>query len=55
MKIGEILVQYRNIEGYNIRDFAAELEVSAATLSRIERGENMDGRTLAKIIKWLLS
>lgn len=54
MRIGELLKIYRAMEGFGIRDFAAELGVSAATLSRIERGENMDGKTLAKIITWLL-
>jgi transcriptional regulator with XRE-family HTH domain len=37
----------------SIRDVAHSVGVSAATLSRIERGENMDGVTLAKIFKWL--
>lgn len=55
MKIAELLLHYRALESFNIRDFAAELVVSPATLSRIERGENMDGKTLAKIIQWLLT
>ncbi len=38
-----------------IREAAAELGISPATLSRIERGESMDGATLAKILHWLLS
>ena len=55
MKVGELIKLYRAMEGFNIRDFAAELDISSATLSRIERGENMDGKTLGKIMKWLLS
>lgn len=55
MKVGELLKIYRAFEGFNIRDFAKDLHVSPATLSRIERGENMDGKTLAKIINWLTS
>jgi transcriptional regulator with XRE-family HTH domain len=36
------------------REAAKELGVSLSTLSRIERGEAMDGVTLAKILAWLL-
>ncbi len=53
MKVGELLRLYRAFEGFGIRAFAAELGISPATLSRIENGENMDGKTLAKIINWL--
>lgn len=38
-----------------MRSAAKDMGTSAATLSRIERGENCDGKTLAKIIKWLLT
>ncbi len=55
MRLGKLLKQHRAFAGYGIRQFAAELGVSAATLSRIERGENMDGKTLAKILSWLLT
>jgi transcriptional regulator with XRE-family HTH domain len=55
MRVGELLRLYRNIENMGIRDFAAELGVSPATLSRIERGLPMTGDTLAKIIRWLTS
>lgn len=45
---------YRCWHDVNIRDGAADIGISASTLSRIENGEKMDGETLAKIIKWLL-
>lgn len=35
------------------RDLAERIGISAATLSRVERGEAMDGATLAKILNWL--
>lgn len=54
MRIGELIKLYRAFEDFNIRDFAKELEISSATLSRVERGENMDGKTLAKIMNWML-
>ena len=45
---------WRLLSRLNIRDAAAAMGVSAATLSRVERGQPMDGRTLASILKWLL-
>lgn len=38
-----------------VREAAAEVGLSSATLSRIERGEAMDGQTLATVLRWLLS
>jgi transcriptional regulator with XRE-family HTH domain len=53
MRVGELLRLYRNIENIGIRDMAAELGVSHGTLSRVERGEDMSGATLSKILRWL--
>jgi DNA-binding XRE family transcriptional regulator len=38
-----------------IREAAREIGVSHGTLSRIERGEAMEGTTLAKVLGWLMS
>jgi transcriptional regulator with XRE-family HTH domain len=54
MRLAELLKVHRAMEGFGLRDFAKDLEISPATLSRIERNENMDGKTLAKLISWLL-
>ena len=43
------------MEELNIRDAARLMKISPSTLSRIERGEVMDGRTLGLILIWLLS
>jgi transcriptional regulator with XRE-family HTH domain len=53
MRLAEVLRSWRKMKDLSIRDVAHSVGVSAATLSRIERGENMDGVTLAKIFKWL--
>jgi transcriptional regulator with XRE-family HTH domain len=53
MKVGELLRLWRNVKNIGIRDMAAEIGVSAATLSRLERGENVDGKTLIKLIAWI--
>lgn len=53
MKLGELIRLYRNIENIGIRDLAKELGISYSTLSRVERGEMMDGKTLAALLHWL--
>lgn len=53
-KLGALLRIYRDIEGYNIRDFAGEIGISVATMSRIENGKEMNAKNLAKVLKWLL-
>lgn len=54
MRLGELLKKWRIMNELGLRDMAKDLGVSTSTLSRIERGENMDGASLAKILKWLL-
>ena len=53
--IGQLLVLYRATKGYGVRELSHEVGVSAATLSRIERGHAMDAETLLKIWAWLNS
>ncbi len=55
MKLGYVLKEWRWAKKLGVRAAAKLMGVSAPTLSRVERGENPDGKTLAKIIKWLLS
>ncbi len=54
MRVGLVLAQWRWAEHLNIRDAAKQIGVSIATLSRIEHGHPMDGRTLGVIMTWLL-
>lgn len=55
MKIGIVLKSWRESQKMGIRKAAKILQVSHGTLSRIERGKNVDGRTLTKILSWLFS
>lgn len=55
LNVGPVIAAYRAQHRYGVREMAKIIGVSAATLNRIERGENCDGRILAKIITWLLS
>lgn len=51
LRLGHLVRNKRGIEG--IRSTAAEIEVSAATLSRVERGHLPDIETFRKICAWL--
>lgn len=55
MKLGEVIRKWRKMSDIGIREAAKEIGVSHGTLSRIERGEVMDGKTLVKILVWLFS
>ena len=50
-----MLKRWRVLGEMNLRTAAKMMGTSAATLSRLERGENPDGKTLAKILQWVLS
>lgn len=53
--IGEVLMAWRRESGLNIREGARVIGVSAATLSRIERGKGVDGATMIKLFNWLFA
>jgi transcriptional regulator with XRE-family HTH domain len=49
--LGRLIVVKRG--GRGIREAAAQIEISPATLSRVERGHMPDLETFAKICRWL--
>ena len=53
MRIGEVIRCYRRITDAGIREVAQEIGVSHGTLSRIERGDQMDAYTMMKLLRWL--
>lgn len=55
MRLGEVIRRWRKMSDIGIREAAREIGVSHGTLSRIERGEAMEGTTLAKVLGWLMS
>lgn len=55
MKLGEVLKKWRRMSDIGVREAAKQIGVSHGTLSRIERGEQMDGQTLIKILTWLFA
>lgn len=52
-RLGSLIKIWRATQGVNIRSLAVEIGLSAATLSRIERGHEMDARSFVKIMQWL--
>lgn len=53
-RLGVLIKAWRESEGIGLREAAKMIGTSRSTLSRIERGLEADGDTLAKIIRWLL-
>lgn len=54
MRLGRVLRAYRHREEWDLRHMGHLLGISAATLLRIENGFAPEGRTLAKILNWLM-
>ena len=54
MRLGEVLKKWRSTTNLGCREAASLVGISAATWSRIERGEAMDGNTLAALLRWLM-
>jgi transcriptional regulator with XRE-family HTH domain len=53
MKLGEVIRRWRRNSDIGLREAAREIGVSHGTLSRIERDEEMDAKTLVKLLTWL--
>lgn len=53
MRVGRVLKQFRERNGWGIRKLAPLIGLSNATLSRVENGKPVDGATLWKIQTWL--
>lgn len=54
-RLGRLLVLYRVNRNWGIREMAKVTGLSAATISRIERGHAMDATTLIALWTWLLA
>ncbi len=53
MHIGILIKGWRYAERMGIREAAKILDVSPATLSRIENGKPTDSKTMLKMFRWL--
>jgi transcriptional regulator with XRE-family HTH domain len=55
MRLGEVIRKWRLMSELTIRDVAAMIGISATTMHRFESGDDVDGRTLIAVLKWLLA
>lgn len=49
-----VLRKWRLMSEITLRDAASEIGISAATLLRIEQGGVVDGRTMSRLVIWLI-
>ena len=54
MKLGEVLKKWRLMKEYDLRTTAKMMGIGAATLLRVEMGHSPGGKTLARILTWLM-
>lgn len=50
--LSEMLRLYRTLRGLTVRQLAPQIGISHATLSRVERGREMDLATFEKLVIW---
>ena len=55
MRLGEVIRKWRVMSELSVRDAAAIIGISATTLHRFESGDDVDGRTLITVLKWLMA
>ena len=55
MRLGKVIRYWRKMSDIGIREAAQQIGISHGTLSRVERGEAMEGETLAKVLGWLMA
>ena len=53
-RLAKLIANYRLLERQTCRELAAEIGISASTLSRIEHGEKMDAATLWAVLAWIV-
>ncbi len=53
MRLGEVMRKFRVMSELSQRDLAEQIGLNVSTICRIENGEGMDGKTLAKVLVWL--
>ena len=54
MRLGQVVRLWRRTSDLSLMEAAAQIGLTLPTLSRIERGEPMDGKTLGIVLRWLL-
>ena len=52
--LGLILRKWRVVNEIGVRELAADVGISHATLSRIELGHQMDAQTFLRLMNWMM-
>lgn len=52
--LGRLMRLDRQVRNHGVRQVSADIGISAATLSRLERGHQIDSATMLKLWQWLL-
>ena len=52
-RLGDMLRGYRAVKNISLRTLSKDMKISISSLSRIERGLNPTGTTLARVINWM--
>lgn len=53
MMIGELMRSWRQKRDIGVREAGQQIGVSHGTVSRIERGEQIDAATMMKLLNWM--
>jgi len=54
MRLGEVLKKWRLMKEYDLRTASKLMGIGTATLLRVEMGHSPGGKTLARLLKWLM-
>jgi len=54
-RLCSVIASWRWAARLELKTVAADIGISDSVLSRFERGENIAGESLIKIVRWLLS
>jgi transcriptional regulator with XRE-family HTH domain len=55
MVIGQVIYSWRQKHDIGVREMGQRLGLSHGTVSRIERGGQVDAETMLKLVNWLFS
>lgn len=55
MRLGGVLREWRTTRGATLKALAAEIGIPLAVLAKLERGGAVSGRTLGRLLVWLLA
>jgi transcriptional regulator with XRE-family HTH domain len=53
-QLGEVINCWRTIRRMGVREAAKIIGISHSTLSRVENGKPADGKTVVRLLDWLL-